>query len=131
MGTKTIQHQLSSGNEAVKWYRLAAEQGAADAQTNLGFIYDSGKGVLQDDAMAHMWYNIGAANGKERNWCVSRDGVPAVQHRQPNLTPSPCCAFSEPEWPRRANGLIKSARRMPLCRAENASTTFPHHSSQF
>ena len=26
-------------------------------------MYDLGKGVPQDYAMAHMWYNIGAANG--------------------------------------------------------------------
>ena len=25
--------------EAVKWYRMAADQGNADAQSNLGFMY--------------------------------------------------------------------------------------------
>jgi len=45
--------------------RLAAEQGVADAQTNLGYMYDNGLGFLQDNTMAHMWYNIGAANGSE------------------------------------------------------------------
>ena len=29
--------------EAVKWYRLAAEQGYARAQYNLGLMYDNGK----------------------------------------------------------------------------------------
>ena len=33
--------------------------------TNLGVMYDKGHGVLQDNAIAHMWYNIGAANGNE------------------------------------------------------------------
>ena len=28
--------------EAVKWYRKAAEQGLADAQHNLGMMYDKG-----------------------------------------------------------------------------------------
>ena len=51
--------------EAVKWYRLAAEQGDADAQGNLGVMYGTGKGVLQDNVLAHMWYNLGAANGNE------------------------------------------------------------------
>jgi len=31
--------------EAVKWYRLAAEQGDANAQFNLGGMYEDGEGV--------------------------------------------------------------------------------------
>ena len=49
--------------EAVKWFRLAAEQGYTDAQFFLGLVYQDGKGVLQDNVMAHMWYNITSANG--------------------------------------------------------------------
>ena len=49
----------------MKWFRLAAEQGIAKAQSNLGTMYELSKGVLQDNAVAHMWYNIGAANGNE------------------------------------------------------------------
>ena len=30
--------------EAVKWFRMAAEQGNADAQYNLGVMYDTGEG---------------------------------------------------------------------------------------
>jgi len=41
----------------------AAEQGYAIAQHNLGVIYANGWGVLQDAVLAHMWYNIGGANG--------------------------------------------------------------------
>ena len=52
--------------EAVKWYRLAAEQGRAVAQNNLGIMYEYGNGVLQDNTMAHMWYNIASANGHEK-----------------------------------------------------------------
>ena len=33
--------------EAVKWYRLAAEQGFAMAQDNLGLMYKNGQGVPQ------------------------------------------------------------------------------------
>ena len=43
----------------------AAEQGYAIAQHNLGVIYANGWGVLQDAVLAHMWYNIGGANGNE------------------------------------------------------------------
>ena len=51
--------------EAMKWHTLAAEQGFAMAQTNLGAMYHDGNGVLQDNTMAHMWFNIGSANGNE------------------------------------------------------------------
>ncbi len=43
---------------AVKWFRKAAEQGQALAQSNLGFMYYEGRGVPQDYAQAHMWYNL-------------------------------------------------------------------------
>ena len=51
--------------EAVKWYRLAAEQGYADAQLNLGAMYYNGQGVLADVVTAHMWFNIAGADGNE------------------------------------------------------------------
>ena len=51
----------------MKWYRLAAEQENADAQNNLGVMYFKGKGVLQDNVTAHMWYNIAAANGHKKS----------------------------------------------------------------
>jgi len=50
---------------AVKWYRLAAEQGNATAQTNLGVMYGMGKGVIQDDVYAHMWGHLATSNGNE------------------------------------------------------------------
>ena len=34
--------------KAIKWYRLAAEQGDADAQYELAVLYESGEGVPQD-----------------------------------------------------------------------------------
>ena len=52
--------------EAVKWYRLAAEQGVTTAQLNLGAMYYNGQGVLADVVTAHMWFNIAAANGNEK-----------------------------------------------------------------
>ena len=32
-------------NKAVKWYTKSAEQGYADAQCNLGYMYSHGEGV--------------------------------------------------------------------------------------
>jgi TPR repeat protein len=49
--------------EAVKWYRLAAEQGNAWAQLGLGGMYDDGKGVRQDYREAVKWYGLAAAQG--------------------------------------------------------------------
>jgi len=38
--------------EAVKWYRIAAEQGDAEAQAMLGIMYLNGEGVPQDNVQA-------------------------------------------------------------------------------
>ncbi len=51
--------------EAVKWYRLAADQGVADAQTMLGVMYARGQGIPQDYVTAHMWANIAFSTGHE------------------------------------------------------------------
>ena len=51
--------------EAVKWYRLAAEQGYVKAQINLGTIYSEGAGVPQDYVLALMWLNIAGSNENE------------------------------------------------------------------
>ena len=49
--------------EAVKWYRKAAEQGNAEAQSNLGMMYYAGQGVPQDHAEAAKWYLKAAEQG--------------------------------------------------------------------
>ena len=47
----------------MKWFRLAAEQGLASAQFNLGLMYDEGRGVPQDDQEAVKWYRLAADQG--------------------------------------------------------------------
>ncbi len=49
--------------EAVKWYRLAAEQGLAASQNDLGFCYKKGHGVIQSDIEAVKWYQLAANQG--------------------------------------------------------------------
>ena len=64
--------------EAVKWYRLAAEQGHAQALNNLGFMYENGHGVLQDYAEAHKWYNLAASrqtNEESRNRAIKNRDI--------------------------------------------------------
>ena len=49
--------------EAVRWYRLAAEQGLVNAQLRLGAMYAYGEGVPADYVLAYMWWNLAAAQG--------------------------------------------------------------------
>ena len=58
--------------EAVRWYRLAADQGIAVAQITLGLMYGTGRGVPQDDVQAHMWFNLAASRmtGEDRERAV-------------------------------------------------------------
>jgi len=75
---------------AVKWYRLAAEQGNASAQTNLGLMYAFGTGVPKDYVYAHMWWNIAASSGikdavKNRD-IVAKKMTPADISTAQNLT---------------------------------------------
>ena len=51
--------------DAVKWYRLAAEQGNANAQSNLGVMYYNGEGVRQNNVRAYIWWSVAAAQGQE------------------------------------------------------------------
>ena len=37
--------------EAVKWYRLSAEQGFAEGQSNLGYMYETGRVRLTEAEM--------------------------------------------------------------------------------
>jgi len=45
-----------------EWLPLA-EQGEAEAQYNLGVLYDKGQGVPQDDTKAVRWYRLAAGQG--------------------------------------------------------------------
>src|SRR5258708_38096898 len=46
--------------EAARLFKLAADQGNALAQHNLGFMYQNGRGVPQDNAAAIGWYRKAA-----------------------------------------------------------------------
>ncbi len=66
--------------EAVRWSRLAADQGLARAQHNLGVHYRDGLGVPQDDVQVHMWSNLAASRltGDDRETAAElRDRVRA------------------------------------------------------
>ena len=62
--------------------RVRAEAGDAEAQLNLGVMYDTGRGVPQDDAEAVRWYRLAADQGHARAqgnlgvMCGTGEGVP-------------------------------------------------------
>ncbi len=58
---------------ALREWKPLAEQGDADAQSKLGWIYARGKGV-QDYSLAHMWWNVAASQG-DKNAKNNRDIV--------------------------------------------------------
>ena len=52
--------------EAIKWYRVAADQGDPRAQTALGDMNDGGVGMPQNYAEAIKWYRVAADQGDPR-----------------------------------------------------------------
>ena len=67
--------------KAAQWSRLAAEQGVASAQYNLGLMYTTGQGVPHDQVEAHMWLNLATVRltGQERQKAVESRGRTAGQ----------------------------------------------------
>jgi TPR repeat protein len=64
--------------EAADWYRLAARRGHAQAQACLGLLYCDGRGVAQDDVLAHAWLGLAAEGLSDEEWrgaveCARRD----------------------------------------------------------
>ena len=56
---------------------MAAEQGDAAAQHNLGVMYANGQGVAQDYVKAHMWSDIVAIDGSSKKAAPNRDIIAA------------------------------------------------------
>jgi TPR repeat protein len=54
---------MQAYKEAAAWYRKAAEQGNAEAQTNLGVLYEQGQGVPQNFKEAAAWHRKAAEQG--------------------------------------------------------------------
>ncbi len=48
---------------AFYWYQKGAENGYDYVQTNLGFLYEKGKGTEKDLEMAFYWYRKAAESG--------------------------------------------------------------------
>ncbi len=74
--------EIGKSDEAVKWYRRAAEQGNARAQFLLGVLAKAGNGVPEDDREAMKWYKLAAEQGDVHaqtslgNMYADGEGVP-------------------------------------------------------
>ena len=51
--------------EAIKWYRLSAEQGDSKAQGRTGFMFYKGWGAAQDNKEAVRWFRLAAEQGND------------------------------------------------------------------
>jgi len=56
----------TNAEKAFKWYKMAAEQGHASAQLNLGVMYNQGVGVKQNYTEAAKWYQKAADSGNAK-----------------------------------------------------------------
>lgn len=55
---------LQDHAEAAKWYRMSAAGGNVNAKIILGVMYEEGRpGLPLNVVLAHMWYNLAAAQG--------------------------------------------------------------------
>jgi TonB family protein len=74
---------------AMTWFRKAADQGDAGAETSVGWLYENGYGVKQDFAEAMTWYRKAAAQGNadaqnnvgwlyQNGWGVKQDDAEAL-----------------------------------------------------
>ena len=52
--------------EALRWYKMAADQGEPDAEDGLGYMYFAGRGSKQDYAEALRWYKRAAEHGNAK-----------------------------------------------------------------
>ena len=53
----------ATNKEALRWFHKAADEGDAQAQLNLGFVYMNGHGVAQSDKEAARWWLKSAEQG--------------------------------------------------------------------
>ncbi|MEI8243770.1 MAG: tetratricopeptide repeat protein [bacterium] len=65
--------------EALKWFAKAAEKNDADAQYELGTMFEQGNGVAKDQAQAVKWYQAAVT----MNHAVAKAKLQAL--RQPTM----------------------------------------------
>ena len=74
------EHQTA--RDAKNWLSLAAEQGHADARTQLGLLYARGLGVSQDLSSAYFWFLMAARSGSKEgreNAMIASRQLPSIE----------------------------------------------------
>jgi len=61
----TVSKKQKYYKSALKWFRLAAGQGHASAQYQMGQIYIYGKGIPKNEKTAQKWYRLAAEQGND------------------------------------------------------------------
>lgn len=78
-----IRGRVKSDTEAVRWFRMAADLGHAEAATQLAYMTTRGEGVAKDVAEAVRLYRLGAERGSAGACCslgaYYRDGTGVPQ----------------------------------------------------
>ena len=72
-----VPQNVPQNDEALLWFRKAAEQGDAIAQFNLGLLYYYGDGVPQDYVKAASWYRKAA----EQGYAGAQAGLAALYYK--------------------------------------------------
>jgi hypothetical protein len=62
-GHAEAQYILGLISQALRWYRLSAQQGFPNAQINVAHCFHAGLGVERDESMAAWWVNRAAEQG--------------------------------------------------------------------
>ncbi len=69
---------MASAQTSLAKTRQRADQGDADSQYNLGFMYNAGEGVPQDFVEAHKWVNLAASRATgdtQKQYAEIRDAL--------------------------------------------------------
>jgi GAF domain-containing protein len=91
--------------EAARWFLKAAEQGNVPAQSKLGSLYFSGRGLPQDSNQAYFWTVIARASGDDSSKVLT----PFIARR---LSPTQRAAIEQQadQWLVRRESSTKAAR---------------------
>jgi uncharacterized protein len=103
IGDLSFDQATGNLDEALVWYRRAAEQGDVDAEIVLALAYAKGIGVAQSEVEAYKWYDIAASLAK---YADVKDDV--VKRREELARAMPPSQIEEAkklaaEWKTRAN----------------------------
>ena len=84
----SVYRHWENHNEAIKWYRKAADQGNANGQFILGLMYANGEGVPEKNIeKATKWYRLAADQGYKaatENLQALLDENPELRENQPS-----------------------------------------------